>query len=51
MLALCLWVLALSQLELQKPLPEMGPFLAEFRKTLHLDEKLLSQYTYTQTET
>ena len=51
MLALFLSVLALSQLEPQKPLPEMGPFLAEFRKTLHLDEKLLSQYTYTQTET
>jgi RHS repeat-associated protein len=46
MLVLCLWVLALWQLEPQKPLPEMGPFLAEFRKTLHLDEKLLSQYTY-----
>jgi hypothetical protein len=31
----------------QKPLPELKPFLAELRKTLHTDGLLLSQYTYT----
>ena len=35
----------------EKPLPEPKPFLAEFRKTLHSDNKLLSQYTYTEKET
>jgi hypothetical protein len=31
-----------------EPLPEPHAFLAEFRKTLHSDNKLLSQYTYTE---
>jgi hypothetical protein len=35
----------------EKPLPEPKAFLAEFRKTLHSDNKLLSQYTYTEKET
>jgi hypothetical protein len=34
-----------------KPLPEAGPFFAEFRKTLRSDQTLLRQYTYTDTET
>ena len=32
----------------EKPLPDPASFMAEFRKTLHSDDKLLSQYTYTQ---
>jgi hypothetical protein len=35
----------------QKPLPEVKPFLAELRKTLHTDSLLLSQYTYTDKRT
>lgn len=34
-----------------KPLPEMSSFLAEVRKTLHTNNLLLSQYTYTEKET
>src|SRR5215831_4421725 len=34
-----------------KPLPELKPFLAEVRKTLHTDRLLLSQYTYTEKRT
>jgi hypothetical protein len=34
-----------------EPLPEPHAFLAEFRKTLHSDNKLLSRYTYTEKET
>ena len=34
-----------------RPLPELGPFVAEARKHLRSDRLLLSQYTYTQTET
>jgi hypothetical protein len=34
-----------------KPLPELKPFLAELRKTLHTDRLLLSQYTYTEKRT
>ena len=34
-----------------KPLPEPGPFFAEFRKTLRSDQTLLGQYTYTDKET
>src|SRR3989441_13339929 len=34
-----------------KPLPELKPFLAELRKTLHTDRHLLSQYTYTEKQT
>jgi hypothetical protein len=34
-----------------QPFPELAPFLADFRKTLHTDELLLSQYTYTEKRT
>jgi hypothetical protein len=34
-----------------KPLPELKPFLAELRKTLHTDSHLLGQYTYTEKQT
>jgi hypothetical protein len=34
-----------------QPLPELQSFLADFRKTLHTDELLLSQYTYTEKRT
>jgi len=35
----------------ERPLPDPAGFIAEFRKTLHSDDKLLSQYTYTDKET
>jgi len=35
----------------EEPLPDTASFISEFRKTLHRDEKLLSQYTYTDKET
>jgi hypothetical protein len=35
----------------EKPLPDTASFISEFRKTLHSDDKLLSQYTYTEKET
>src|SRR5436853_143548 len=35
----------------EKPLPDPTPFIAQFRKTLHSDRTLLSQYTYTAKET
>jgi hypothetical protein len=47
MLALCLFSAVLFVQEQPKPLPELKPFLAELRKTLHTDSLLLSQYTYT----
>jgi hypothetical protein len=37
--------------EQPKPLPELKPFLAELRKTLHTDSHLLGQYTYTEKQT
>lgn len=46
-----LLLLLLSPWQEPKPLPDKESFLAEFRKTLHSDDKLLSQYTYTQKET
>ena len=54
MLQLCLLVLtfwAQQPSQPQQPLPEAAPFIAEFRKTLERDEKLLAQYTYTEKET
>ncbi|HEY2381020.1 MAG TPA: hypothetical protein VGK48_07535 [Terriglobia bacterium] len=33
------------------PLPELKPFLAELRKTIHTDSLLLSQYTYIEKHT
>jgi hypothetical protein len=35
----------------EKPLPDPASFISDFRKTLHSDDKLLSQYTYTEKET
>lgn len=46
-----LLLLTLWRQEPQKPLPNPTQFFAEFRKTLHRDGTLLSQYTYTETET
>src|SRR5580765_5297607 len=41
-----------SHLQAQEiPLPDQASFVSEFRKTLHSDDKLLSQYTYTEKET
>jgi hypothetical protein len=34
-----------------RPLPELNDFVAEFRKTLHTNNLLLSQYTFTEKET
>ena len=34
-----------------RPLPDPASFIAEFRKTLHSDDTLLSQYTYNHKET
>jgi hypothetical protein len=51
MLTLCLLILTLLPQEPTRPLPELAPFLAEFRKTLQTDDKRLSEYTYTETET
>ena len=45
---LCLMLLMLLPQVQEKPLPEPASFMAEFRKTLHSDDKLLSQYTYIQ---
>ena len=49
LLGLCLPVSLLQAQE--KPLPDPAGFISEFRKTLHSDGKLLSQYTYTEKET
>jgi hypothetical protein len=48
-----LYVLLVSSFAqtVSRPLPELKPFLADFRKTLHTDELLLSQYTYTEKQT
>src|SRR5262245_4842246 len=51
MFRLCLIILVLGLQEPPAPLPDTKDFLAEFRKTLHRDETLLSQYTYTEKET
>jgi len=47
------WVLLLAILPqaAEKPLPDQATFLEEFRKALRTPDKLLSQYTYTMTET
>ncbi len=34
-----------------KPLPELKALLADFRRNLHTDDVLLSQYTYTEKRT
>jgi hypothetical protein len=46
-----LFLLVLSPWQDPKPMPHKDSFLAEFRKTLHSDDKLQRQYTYTQKET
>jgi hypothetical protein len=51
MFRLLLLLVALWPQEQQTPLPDRDSFLSEFRKTLKRDETLLSQYTYTQSET
>jgi hypothetical protein len=51
MLQALILVLVLWPQEPEKPLPDPSSFMAEFRKTLHTDGKLLRQYTYTQKET
>src|SRR5215831_11938855 len=50
MLQILVLFLTLWRQEPVKPLPDPSQFLAEFRKTLHSDDTLLSQYTYTETE-
>jgi hypothetical protein len=51
MLSACLVALFFLVQDPPKPLPELGPFFAELRKTLHTDTMLLSQYTYTEKRT
>lgn len=46
-----LFLLALPLRAQEKPLPDLSSFISEFRKTFHSDDKLLSQYTYTEKET
>jgi hypothetical protein len=51
LLHICLLLFGVWLPQEEKPLPEPRAFLAEFRKTLHGNDKLLSQYTYTEKET
>jgi hypothetical protein len=51
LLHICLLLFGVWLAQEEKPLPEPKAFLADFRKTLHSDNKLLSQYTYTEKET
>ena len=51
MIQIWVWLLLLQPQAPTKPLPEPGPFFAEFRKTLRSDQALLRQYTYTDKET
>ena len=51
MLRLSLLLLAVVVQDEAKPLPELQPFLAEFRKSLHTDDLLLSDYTFTEKRT
>jgi hypothetical protein len=51
MLALCFLTASFFIQDQPKPLPELKPFLAELRKTVHTDSLLLSQYTYTDKRT
>jgi hypothetical protein len=50
MLRVGLLLFALAQDE-PKPLPELQAFLADFRRSLHTDDLLLSDYTYTEKQT
>lgn len=51
MLGICLLCAALFVQADSKPLPELRQFLTDFRKTLHTNDLLLSQYTYTEKRT
>src|SRR5262245_171640 len=51
MMAFCLTLLSVLLQDDPKPLPELKTFLTEFRRTLHTDNVLLSQYTYTEKRT
>jgi hypothetical protein len=51
MISICLFTAFLLLQDQPKPLPELKPFLAELRKTLHTDNHLLGQYTYTEKQT
>jgi hypothetical protein len=51
MFSLCLLAAFLFVQDAAPPLPELKPFLAELRKTIHTDRLLLSQYTYTEKTT
>ena len=51
MVLFCFLLLSFFRQDDVKPLPDVKTFLAEFRKTLHTNNLLLSQYTYTETET
>ena len=51
MISLCLFLSFLLVQDQPNSLPELKPFLAELRKTLHTDRHLLGQYTYTEKQT
>ena len=51
MLHVGLLLLALAGQDEAKPLPELQTFLADFRRSLHTDDLLLSDYTYTEKRT
>lgn len=51
MVHVCVLLWAVTLQAESKPLPELQSFLAEFRKTLHTDNLLLSNYTYTEKQT
>jgi hypothetical protein len=51
MLRVGLLLFALAAQEEAKPLPELHSFLADFRRSLHTDDLLLSDYTYTEKRT
>ena len=51
MLQFCLLLWTFWPALQDSPLPDARTFLEEFRKNLHTDTRLLSQYTYTQKET
>ena len=51
MISLCFCVSFLLVQDQPKSLPELKPFLAELRKTLHTDRHLLGQYTHTEKQT
>jgi hypothetical protein len=51
MLRVPLLLLALAGQDEAKPLPELQTFLADFRRSLHTDDLLLSDYTFTEKRT